>query len=69
MTDSDRKPPEGSQLPPTPRPPHRDDDDDLPRSSPWGPILIIGLLLMMLALVTWRPAIFGGVGPEVDYNF
>ena len=68
MTDSNRKPPEGSQLPPKPRPPQRD-DDDLPRPSPWGPILIIGALLLLLAFVTWRPTFFGGVGPELDYNF
>ena len=66
MTDSDRKPPESSPLPPKPRPPQRD-DDDLPRPSPWGPILLIGVVLTLLLFVNWRP--FNSSGPEVDYNF
>lgn len=41
----------------------------MPRRSPWGPILLIGVVLTLLLFVNWRPSFFGSSGSEVDYNF
>ena len=68
MSDSDRQPPEGSEPSPKIRPPRRDrDTDDLPRPSPWGPVILIGCLLAVMLAWSWKS--FGGSGTEVDYNF
>ena len=66
MTDPARNSPDSSDPTPKSRPPVRD-GDDLPRPSPWGPILLIGVVLTLLLIFSWRP--FSNTGPEVDYNF
>ena len=66
MSDFDRQPPEGHEPSPNPRPPRRD-SDELPRPSPWGPVILIGGLLAVMMVWSWKS--LTGSGTEVDYNF
>ncbi len=65
MSDSDRQPPSPE---PAPRPrPTREPSDELPRPSPWGPVLLIGGLLALLMVWSWKN--LGSSGSDIDYNF
>ncbi len=65
MSDFDRQPPNPE---PAPRSrPTREPSDELPRPSPWGPILVIGGLLALLMVWSWKN--LGSSGSDIDYNF
>jgi len=51
-----------------PRLPRRDgDDEETPRPSLWGPVIVIGLVLSVLLAMSWKNLI--GAANEVDFSF
>lgn len=51
-----------------PRLPQRDgDDEETPRPSLWGPVIVIGLVLSVLLAMSWKNLI--GAANEVDFSF
>ena len=51
-----------------PRLPRREgDDEDSPRPSLWGPVIVIGLVLSLLLAMNWKSLI--GAANEVDFSF
>ncbi|MFM9960386.1 MAG: ATP-dependent zinc metalloprotease FtsH [Planctomycetaceae bacterium] len=60
-------PPPGNQPDPKPRTPRRDrEDDDAPRQSMWGPVILIGLFLSLMLAMSWKNLL--GSGNEVDFS-
>ena len=67
----DSTPPTSSPNEPTPtkqRQPRREgDDDESPRPTLWGPVIVVGLVLSLLMALSWKNLI--GTTNEVDYSF
>lgn len=68
MSDTEHSTPPHPETPPSQRPPrHEQDQDDAPRSSPWGPMILIGVVLALLAAVSLKDLTKSA--NEVDYGF
>lgn len=68
MADSDRFSPPDSDPSPNLRPQRRDTEpEEPPRPSPWGPIILIGIVLALLAAMSLKD--FTKPANEVDYGF
>ena len=65
MADSERPSTPPPTTPPDPAP--REDRDELPRPSPWGPIILIGALLAFISIWSWKN--LSSSAGDVEYGF